>query len=220
MRVFKLKNRFDWKYILGEVLLIFIGINLAIWFNNWNTQQQNNQARDVAIEKIKGEISNNSKELEVSFNNAQQVADAIHTLKPLFRGNTSVLEVSSEQMKEIHRRFPGFYLVKDSSSVDNGKFRYTGALYLQLELIELSDIAWETTKALEVLNEFGYECLYDLEGMYSLQNRVQKEIDKAAETLQNSDLNTLLKVLNFMEQLEEQLSKDYQKMMTQIDNCK
>ena len=40
MRFFKENRRLNLKYIFGEILLLFIGINLAIWFNNWNTSKK------------------------------------------------------------------------------------------------------------------------------------------------------------------------------------
>lgn len=220
MRIFKSKHHLNWKYILGEVLLIFLGINLAIWFNNWNTSQQHIKAKKVAIEKIKGEIVNNQVELDESFQNAQSISSGIKTLKPLFRGSTSQVEAEREQMRNIQSQFPKLFTVLDSTPLDNGRFLYSGGLSLELELVELSDIAWETTKSLEVLNEFGYECLYDLEGMYSLQSRVQKEIDKSADALQKNDLEALLIILSFIEQLETQLKTTYQEILTDIDNCK
>lgn len=56
-KIFKSKPVLNWRYVLGEILLIFIGINQAIWFNNWNTNRQNIKAKKVAIEKIKEEIA-------------------------------------------------------------------------------------------------------------------------------------------------------------------
>ncbi len=220
MRIFKSKHRFNWKYIFGEILLIFLGINLAIWFNNWNTTQQNQKTRQIVIEKIKDEISSNITELTVSYENTVLVREALNTFMPLFQGKSSKLEVPQEEMKNIRARFPGFYTVSDSTFLDNGKTLYTGGLSIQLELVELTDIAWETTKSLEVLNEFGYECLYELESMYSLQSRVQKEIDKSAEVLQHMDIKALLTILNFTEQLEKQLKSDYQEMLVNIENCR
>ncbi|WP_262910644.1 hypothetical protein [Psychroserpens luteolus] len=32
----KLIKGINWKYAFGELLLIFLGITIAIWFNNWN----------------------------------------------------------------------------------------------------------------------------------------------------------------------------------------
>ena len=62
--MFRLKFKsFNWKYIIGEVLLIFLGINLAIWFNDWNSTQQLNKNKKIALAKIEEEIRNNLEEL-------------------------------------------------------------------------------------------------------------------------------------------------------------
>ena len=59
MRFFKLNRKLNLKYIFGEILLLFIGINLAIWFNNWNASKKINEEKKVAISKIAEEIKNN-----------------------------------------------------------------------------------------------------------------------------------------------------------------
>ena len=64
MRFFRLGKNFNWKYIIGEILLIFIGINLAIWFNDWNTSRNAREQKSVAIAKIKEEVESNLEELQ------------------------------------------------------------------------------------------------------------------------------------------------------------
>ena len=76
MRFFKFKGKFNWKYVLGEIALLFIGINLAIWFNNYNTAQKTNQAKSLAIQKIADEIEQNIEELDSARINSQQIVDA------------------------------------------------------------------------------------------------------------------------------------------------
>lgn len=45
----------SWKSALYELVLIFIGINLAIWFNNWNEKRQlRNLEKETLIELING----------------------------------------------------------------------------------------------------------------------------------------------------------------------
>jgi hypothetical protein len=39
IRFYKKVRDFNWKYAFGEVSLIFIGITLAVWFNNWNQRR-------------------------------------------------------------------------------------------------------------------------------------------------------------------------------------
>ncbi|MDX1942697.1 MAG: hypothetical protein SFU99_19180 [Saprospiraceae bacterium] len=43
-------SKIDWRYALGEVFLIFLGINLALWFNNLN---ENRKTRSQEIETLK-----------------------------------------------------------------------------------------------------------------------------------------------------------------------
>jgi len=218
-KIFKSKPVLNWRYVLGEILLIFIGINLAIWFNNWNTNRQNIKAKKVAIEKIKEEIASNVKDLDTVYQNALLVSEAIGELKALFQGNSSQLKVSPQKIKYIREKFPGFYRIRDSTLLDDGHILYQGTTFIQLELKELKAIAWETTKTLDILNEFGYDCLYDLETLYKLQSRVQREIDKAAEALQERTLDDLIRILEFSIQLENQLAMDYERMLVKLDNC-
>ena len=34
------KHKINWQYAIGEVILIFVGITLAIAFNNWNEERK------------------------------------------------------------------------------------------------------------------------------------------------------------------------------------
>jgi hypothetical protein len=168
MRFFKLKREFNWKYVFGEILLIFIGINLAIWFNNWNTSQ---------------------------------------------------IIATPNTVNELKIKYPDFYRVLDSIPLKNGLFKYQGGTHILLEIPILNEIAWDTTKTLSILNEFDYECLYDLESMYSLQRLVQKEINKAADALQKRELTDLMNILGFLNQLNSQLSQNYKNVLENIENC-
>jgi len=51
MRFFKENRSLNLKYIFGEILLLFMGINLAIWFNNWNASKKINEGKKIAISK-------------------------------------------------------------------------------------------------------------------------------------------------------------------------
>ena len=74
----------------------------------------------------------------------------------------------------------------------------------------MTEIAWKTTTTLNVSNQFNYECLYELESMYNLQRRVQIEINKSANALQKRELEDLMHILEFLEQLGSQLQNDYE----------
>ena len=220
MRFFKLgKKEFNWKYVLGEILLIFIGINLAIWFNNWNASKKAIADKNVAITKITEEVINNSNQLKIAQEQNHQILLAYSEYKNKFDGNTSQLLATPSEVKELNTKYPGFYLTSDSIPLKNGVYRYNGGTHILLEIPILNEIAWDTTKTLSILNEFDYECLYDLESMYSLQRLVQKEINKASDALQKRELKELMNILGFLNQLNSQLSENYKTVLENIENC-
>lgn len=220
MRFPYFKPNINWKYVFGEIFLIFVGINLAIWFNNWNTSKHTRKAKKIAIEKITEEIQSNNLSLEKAYQNSVFILNALNELKSYYKANTSSVLMRPKQMASFQQNYPHIYRVDDSIAYDSTRFIYNGNTMINLELIELTEIAWETTKTIEVLNEFGYECLYDLEGMYNLQRRVQGEIDKSGDALQKGNLKALERILGFCKQLEKQLSGEYKEMLENIHNCK
>ena len=209
----------NWKYIIGEVLLIFIGINLAIWFNDWNDTNKTTANKEIAIAKIKEEIQNNLKELRAAREINYKIPLAIEEFSQFPRNSEGVIEVNWQTMHSFQENYPNFFKIRDSLPLMDSVVRYNGDSMINLELIELSEIAWETSRNMGIAHEFGYECLYGLESMYNVQQLVQNEVNKAAEALQNQEVNRLLRIFVFMEQLGQQLETDYQAMLNNMDSC-
>ena len=219
MRFFKKNIKLNLKYIIGEILLLFIGINLAIWFNNWNTSKKINGDKKIALSKIIDEIDNNRLEIDSVIIKNRQILNAYREYKRFYDGKTSLIKMSPKQFSLLKNKYPVFFRTKDSIAVENGLFRYSGTTFINLEITTLTEIAWKTTTTLNVSNEFNYECLYGLESMYNLQRRVQNEINKSANSLQKRELEELMHVLEFLEQLGSQLQESYKAMLKNINNC-
>ena len=219
MRFFKLNRKLNLKYIFGEILLLFIGINLAIWFNNWNTSKKINEEKKVVISKITEEIENNKIEIDSVLINSHRILNAYRDFKNLYDGNTTAINANTKQLKLLNNKYPDYFRVKDSIAIDNGMYHYRGATHINLEIPTLTEIAWKTTTTLNVTNEFNYECLYELESLYNLQRRVQIEINKSADALQKGKLEELMIILEFINQLGSQLQNDYESIKKSIPNC-
>lgn len=214
------KIKIDWKYIVRETLLIFIGINLAIWFNNWNANKKSDYNKEVIISKIKEEIKNNKLELDSARVSNQNIKKAFDAYSDFYDKNSSEVVTTIEQLAFFQKEYPKFFKVKDSVKLESNTYRYFGDTFIVLEIPDITSIAWETIHTINIANEFDYNCLYELESMYNLQKRIQKEIDKAADVLQAGEIQRLFKVLNFIEQLDSQLMKSYSNMLEIIDDCK
>lgn len=62
-RATKIFSSVNWKYALGEILLLVIGILLAVQINNWNTNRGALKNEAVVLNRLKNEITSNQKEL-------------------------------------------------------------------------------------------------------------------------------------------------------------
>lgn len=209
----------NWKYIIGEVLLIFVGINLAIWFNDWNASKKIDRNKKIAIEKIQVEIKNNLRELRKTRWNNQRLVKAFETYKGFDPGDGDGVVVAVGQMKMFQNQFPEFFRIIDSTHIEDTLFDYEGDVFINLELAELSKIAWETSKTTGIVNEFGYDCLYELQGIYNLQHLVANEMDKASNALQNEEIELLLRILDFIRQMDSSLEKEYEAFLQRIMDC-
>lgn len=143
MRFLKTNRKLNLKYIIGEILLLFIGINLAIWFNNWNTSKKTNEDKKIAINKIIEEIDNNKLEVDSVIINNRQILSAYRDYKKFYDGNTSFVKMTPKQFNLLKIEHPNFFRIKDSIAISNGLFRYNGTTYINLEITTLTEIAWK-----------------------------------------------------------------------------
>ena len=218
-KLFSALKKINWKYVVGEILLIFIGISLAIWFNNWNSSMQLNRNKNIVILKIKDEIENNLDELTKARKENKLLIDGFAEYKKLFGSNSSEVITSPIQMYTLQKKYPSFFRIKDSVNVKANLIKYSGENFINLELAELTEIAWKTAQTLNITNEFSYECLYELESIYILQTRVKNGLENAVTALQQNDIIQLMRILNILSQIEAQLEEDYQNMLNNINDC-
>ncbi|BFP41759.1 hypothetical protein FGF1_26040 [Flavobacteriaceae bacterium GF1] len=219
MKRIRIRN-LNLKYILGEILLIFIGINLAIWFNNWNTSNEISKNKAVALTKIEGELRNNLGELLKSRADNKRIPEFIAAYKELSSDDSGTVVMTAGEMKVFQSKYSSFYKVLDSIQKGDGLYEYKGDTYINLEIATLSKIAWDTSKATGIFSDFSFDCLYELESTYNLQNLVANEFQKVVEALQRDSIEKLLKALEFVSQLEQQLEKRYNKVLLNLENCK
>lgn len=208
------------KYILGEILLIFIGISLAVWFNNWNNSNEIKKKKAIAIEKIEGEIQSNLKELIDSREKNKRIPQFMGEYKKLAFGENDAIIMTAEEMKLFQDKYSNFFKVKDSTKSTQNNYAYTGNTFINLEIASLSKIAWDTSKTTGIFGDFGFDCLYELESTYNLQKLVENEFQNAMEALQHDSIDKLLTVLEFLDQLEAQLEERYNKVLSEMESCK
>lgn len=72
----------NWKYILGELTLIVLGISMALWFNNLNQQRQERQLERKLLAELKTCLT---QDMQDAKGNMQIHASSITTINTLFQ---------------------------------------------------------------------------------------------------------------------------------------
>jgi len=219
MRLIRSNSNSTWKYIIGEVFLIFIGISLAIWFNNWNSSQRSKREKELVMVKIKEEIKSNFNELSEARKKNRLILLAYTDYQKIYNNTTSEIISTPLHISALQSKYPGFFKITDSIKVSSDLYHYRGGTHIVLEMPVLTEIAWETARSINITNGFDFECLYKLERMYHLQRGVQNEINKAANALQKRELKELMNILDFLNQLDFQLNENYEEMLRSVENC-
>lgn len=218
-KLFKLLTSLNWKYVLGEVILIFLGINLAIWFNNWNSNNKLNADKRMALTALKEEVGENRKELlDARATNARTLA-ALEELSEVYIDQARTLDRYPEEMAVLKQRFASYFAVQDSIALPDGRFAYQVEAGVNMELPELSDIAWRTAQSLNVAGKLDYQCLYELERIYKLQTQVTEGMDRALTALEVRNMEHLTNVLHFVVQVDTLLIVDYGELLLKLEEC-
>ena len=89
MKRFFKSMRFDWKYILGEITLIFLGISLAIWFNNWNEALKLKRTEVNILTEIRTGLQADIKDLGTNLMAHQTGLRAAEYLQEFYLGGES-----------------------------------------------------------------------------------------------------------------------------------
>lgn len=207
--------RFQWHYILGEIILLFVGVTLAIGFNNWNTTVKVAQEREEALQRIQQELQENLQQLVQARADNQAVIAALND----YYGEPTGPEPTIHQLRALQKKHPVVEAAIDSIATGQETYRYTIKAGIFLELPELTQIAWQTTQTLGVVRTFQYECLYELEKVYNLQRSYQDIVDKAVEALQRKDMHELTNIVNFSRQFDQTLESHYQNALATIEAC-
>lgn len=105
--------KFSWKYALGELVLIFLGISLAIWFNNWNELRKAEKQRITLLQNLKEDVLldiENFNNMVGFHKNQRKQADMILDYLTNFPGEIDTMETATAliQIGWINQYSPSF----------------------------------------------------------------------------------------------------------------
>ena len=117
------RNGFNWKYALGELFLIVLGILIALKVNNWNEKRIEKKIVLTYLERIQVDLTQDIEQLNILIQSHQDYYDNISGYFDYFsESKKSVVEVidSAKNVKWTHLRYiPYNQTYRDLTSTGN-----------------------------------------------------------------------------------------------------
>ena len=216
-----IKNRLKKLYRGSWFITLFattLGVLLAFYLNNVSYRLKIESRKQVAIENLNNEISNNTSTLTDSDDNLRLIG-FLREVRKIDNEISNDLVVSIDEMRELKTKYSDFIEIRDSISNGTDQVKYNVAYTFELNLDDLQKISWETSKMSDVINELNYDCLQVLVRIYSLQEIYLNEQQKILEYFVNAEHQKLLSAMGILQQLKTQLLGVMVEGQNKIDDC-
>ncbi len=102
------ENRFIkyWRYAIGEIVLVVIGILIALQINNWNTKRQENKQELKILKILQSEFTYNAFELQRNIDKSTLTKSKIDSL--LFFIDHPEIPLEEPELRELALRVTGY----------------------------------------------------------------------------------------------------------------
>jgi hypothetical protein len=195
-----------------------LGVLLAFYLNNINSRSKIELRKQISIQNLNNEISKNKFDL-LDSNDNERLIDFLNEIRKINNEIPNDLTLSTKAMGKLKKKYSSFIEIRDSTNVESDYYIYNVAYKFQLNLNDLQNIAWETSKMSDITNEFNYDCLHALVKIYSLQEIFINEQQNLLSHFVNAEHNKLLSALRIVQQLKTQLLNIMVEGQNQIKSC-
>lgn len=213
----KLSKR-EWILALLSFAGTLLGVYSAFMLDSWKGNRQVKTQKALALRNIEGEILANKDSLQSHHEGILNLMEAIHEFQNYFDEERNFVSSSSE-LHQFMEQYSSYFILNDSIQVDSKRNMYSIAASIEMDWLNLSFIAWETSKSIGIVNEFGFNCIFELESLYRLQRDTMDEFDMLIEAMKENDLDLMMNALKFFVQFQEMLLEDYKDVIDKINNC-
>ena len=110
------------KYAIGEIVLVVIGILIALQINNWNESRKLNTSQVAYLDNLKKEILQNDIELNIKINQHKSILDNLTILSSLMKPNPAPIAKNKLDSLMFYTAYmPTFQPIKTFSGSENLK---------------------------------------------------------------------------------------------------
>lgn len=206
----KRKSKIDLANHTVGFISVLMGVVIAFWLNSWSEDRKEQRTIRLALQNMKTEIKKNQTNLDSVIDKNKRQVEFLNKYLASIDEDMNIV-VSQEKWKELVDTYPN-QLELASSGIS-----------IQLDLYQLSGVAWATTHRTGILSSIDFELAFVLEEAYELQEKVNEFdkvflIDLKAITNDKHAFERLSRSINLSLDLAEQLkARHYPESIKSID---
>ena len=187
------------KYAIGEIILVVIGILIALQINNWNEERKSQKAKTQYCEQLLEELELDTKAINTQIEKLDRAIKAYNAYDVIYESPNVPLDTIYSNMKKL----PSIYDQTTFNTKTIDVLKSTGDIKLLSNEIQTLLVTLETLQGLYYkYNDANY-------GIYlsSINETYLMNVLSIERKLVNQD--PLAKALDFKNKLPEQLAKQH-----------
>lgn len=177
-------RRLDWGNHLLNFLATLFGVLLAFYLTNYQENRRDHQRLKAAKENILTEIKDNEKNAQNHLAETTKILATLTAFKKFVTDQAQIVG-TEVQVNGFRKSFPDFFKVEDKKQIHDDLFEWEGSFSLNMNYLNVSDIAWQNAQAMDVLHLMDYGTTTALYSMYRYQNDVVSDAAKAIDMIKN-----------------------------------
>ena len=132
------------KYAIGEIILVVIGILIALSINNWNEQRKFREFEIFTLKEVKNNLKNDSVQIQMILQDRRSVAKSLQNLSNMDFESTDTMQLANEirNIWGFDRFFPnrnGYEALKSRGfQISNTNLRNVLGKYYENDLAKVS----------------------------------------------------------------------------------
>ncbi|WP_407556388.1 DUF6090 family protein [Winogradskyella sp. 4-2091] len=205
------------RYAIGEIVLVVIGILIALQINNWNENRKNTQYEQNYLQRILSDLNKDQKELEMHFNTDTLKLDAFTQIMRTLRTNSIKLNQQAFLGALSNTQKTNWF---EGNDVVFSEMKFSGKLAL-IASEELKESIQSYYKQVEeVIKQENTYVAIQTDTYYSMGNYIDNafiyEASLAPRWNSNTNAVTYEDIINFYDNFNEDQKKEGLKDLTTL----
>ena len=158
------------------IFATMIGVFAGIYLNAFVKDRELDNQTKRAFKKIEQEIEFNKEVIEKNYEVNLEIAEIVQFIFSKLNEEGDLI-ATQDEMAKFRAKYPEVITDIDSTKLDDGYYNYSGSVNFNLSppSLNTTDIAWVTFKNSQLISTMNFECLYNLEIIYKLQEEINRE---------------------------------------------